>query len=125
MFFEKTMPNPTWQEIRRNCPEHFIRTFHHASIVMIVDSTDAATEDPALKRDHSTLWSQCHQHAGVKFAVACTPIGTVSHSWLSEGRPSSCTDPNITVSTGVVRDNLQKGDKVSVDKQGIDAHFRF
>ena len=116
MFFEKTMPNPTRQEIRRNYPEHFIRTFHHASIVMILDCTDVATEDPALKRAHSTLWSQYHQQTGAKFAVACAPIGTVPHSWLPEGRPSSCTDPNITMSTGIIRDNLQKGDMVSVDK---------
>jgi hypothetical protein len=116
MFFEKTMPNPTRQEIRKNCPEHFIRAFHHASIVMILDCTDVATEDPALTRAHSTLWSQHHQQTGAKFAVACTPIGAVPHSWSPEGRPSSCTDPNITMSTGIIRDNLQKGDVASVNE---------
>ena len=48
-FSEKTMPNPTRQEIRRNCPKHFVWTFHHASVVATLDCTDVATEDPALK----------------------------------------------------------------------------
>jgi hypothetical protein len=103
------------EEIRTNYPEAFITRFGHASIMMLIDGTDQDLQAPTFRDLHSMLWSQYYQQTGAKFAIGCTPTGMVPHSWCSEAYPSSITDPNIIVATGVTKENLLRGDIVEID----------
>jgi hypothetical protein len=116
MFFARAMPNPSGDDLRRNYPDHFIRTFAHANIVMLLDCSDQETQDPKSKSAHAVLYSLYHAQTGAKFAVGCTPTGVVPHSWCSEAYPSCISDPNIVEASSIINLNLVPGDMVEVDK---------
>jgi hypothetical protein len=116
MFFARAMPNPSSDDLRRNYPDHFIRTFAHANIVMLLDCSDQAMQDPKSKSAHAVLYSLYHAQTGAKFAVGCTPTGVVPHSWCSEAYPSCISDPNIVQVSSIITLNLVAGDMVEVDK---------
>jgi hypothetical protein len=116
MFFARAMPNPSGDDLRRNYPDHFIRTFAHANIVMLLDCSDQAMQDPKSKSAHAVLYSLYHAQTGAKFAVGCTPTGVVPHSWCSEAYPSCISDPNIVEASSIINQNLVPGDMVEVDK---------
>jgi hypothetical protein len=115
-FLKMAMPNPTKEQIRRRYPINFVEKYGHGRISMLLDCCDQEFEDPRFRSLHSVLYSSYHAQTGAKFGVGCTPIGTVPHPWCTDGYPSSVTDPNLVTASGIIANNLQRGDVVQVDK---------
>jgi hypothetical protein len=55
MLFARTMPNPSGDDLCHNYPDHVIRAFSHANIVMLLDCSAQVMQDPKSKSAHAVL----------------------------------------------------------------------